>query len=218
MYSGHHGINVAIADDHPALLIGIKHELAANRMLNIIGAASDSTQLISILDEHECDVIVTDYAMPGGKYGDGTSLLTFIKRRYPNIKIVVFTMLDNPAIISDLLRNDINCILSKSDPVQHIAYAIRAAYSEKKYFSPATDEIVKRLNVNPDKIDYLYGLSKREIEVIRMYVAGYTINQIAEKLSRSKQTISAQKQNAMKKLGAINEPDLIKVAIEIGLL
>lgn len=211
-------IQVMIADDHPALLIGLKHELTASPIINLVGAVPDSTQLICLLDEHSCDVLVTDYAMPGGRFGDGTPLLTFIKRRYPSLKIVVYTMFDNPAFVRDLVRHDIRCILSKSDSVQHITYAIRAAYADKSYFSPTVKQIVQRLEVNPDEMGNLRALSKRETEVIRLYVAGYTINEIAAQLHRSKQTISSQKQRAMQKLGVEREPDLFRYALEAGLM
>lgn len=211
-------IRVAIADDHPALLIGIKLELATSPMLELVGSASNSTQLISILDQYPCDVLVTDYVMPGGQFGDGTTLLAFIRRRYPKLQIVVFTMLDNPAIIRDLLRHGIRCILSKADPTQHIVQAIQAAYADKSYFSPTANEIVQRLEIDPNEIGRLQELTKRESEVIRLYVSGLTVNQIAEQLNRSKKTISTQKQRAMEKLGVVREPDLIKYAMEIGLI
>ncbi|WP_433737447.1 response regulator [Pseudomonas putida] len=211
-------IKVVIADDHPAVLIGMKHVLATKRTLDIVGSATDSTQLMSILDQHSCDVLVTDYVMPGGKFGDGTPLLALIKRRYPKLKVVVFTMLDNPATTRNLIQHGISCILSKADPTEHIVCAILAAYADKSYFSPLIDEIVQRLGINQDTNDSLPALSKREAEVIRLYALGYTISQIAEQLHRSKQTISSQKQRAMQKLGIQREPDLFKYAMEIGII
>jgi two-component system, NarL family, captular synthesis response regulator RcsB len=61
-------------------------------------------------------------------------------------------------------------------------------------------------------------LSQRESEVISLYVGGDTISAIAEKLARSKQTISTQKVSAMRKLGIENDADLFKYAIELGLV
>lgn len=211
-------LNIVIADDHPALLIGIKHELSKFEKLKLVGLASNSTQLISILNSTPCDVLVTDYVMPGGAFGDGISLFNYIKLKYPLLKIIVFTMLDNPATIRDLLRHGVTCIISKADSVENIMHAIRATHANKSYFSPTTDEIVQRLNLNHDELGNFQKLSKRESEIIRLYVSGYTITQIAEQLHRSKQTVSSQKQRAMQKLGVVREVDLLKCAMEIGLV
>jgi two-component system capsular synthesis response regulator RcsB len=59
-------------------------------------------------------------------------------------------------------------------------------------------------------------LSKRESEVIRLYVSGMRINDIAVQLHRSKQTVSSQKNSAMKKLGIASDADLFKYALEVG--
>ena len=61
-------------------------------------------------------------------------------------------------------------------------------------------------------------LTKREFESVRLYVSGLTVNEIAGRLHRSKQTISSQKTSAMKKLGIVREADLFKYAMETGLL
>ncbi|MCW3477994.1 LuxR C-terminal-related transcriptional regulator [Neisseriaceae bacterium JH1-16] len=66
--------------------------------------------------------------------------------------------------------------------------------------------------------DNLPALSRREIEVVRLFVSGLTINEIAARLHLSKQTVSAQKVSAMKKLGLQREADLYRYAIEVGLL
>jgi len=115
-------IRVAIADDHPAVLIGIAHELAALASIEVIGTARDSSELIALLDAQPCDVVITDYAMPGGAYGDGATLLSHIRRRYPHLHVVVFTMMENPGLVQNMLALGIDCVVSKADPTQLIPY------------------------------------------------------------------------------------------------
>ncbi|MEA9982701.1 LuxR C-terminal-related transcriptional regulator, partial [Herbaspirillum sp. RTI4] len=62
------------------------------------------------------------------------------------------------------------------------------------------------------------GLTPRELEVVRLFVAGMTVNEIAGHVHRSKQTISSQKNTAMKKLGIERDADLFKYALEFGFL
>ncbi len=91
-------IRIILADDHPALLAGLTHELAKLPTLEIVGTAEDSDSLVELINTTEADVLVTDYVMPGGKYGDGMGLLAYIRRARPKLKTLVFTTLDNPAL------------------------------------------------------------------------------------------------------------------------
>ncbi|HEB0688926.1 TPA: response regulator transcription factor, partial [Pseudomonas aeruginosa] len=99
-----HSIRVMVADDHPAISLGISYELSRNNSLEVLGQVSNSTELIAQLNEHVCDVAIVDYTMPGGKYGDGLALLSLLRRRYPGLQLVVFTMLNNPGLIRAILK------------------------------------------------------------------------------------------------------------------
>ncbi|MDN7471042.1 LuxR C-terminal-related transcriptional regulator, partial [Burkholderia orbicola] len=67
-------------------------------------------------------------------------------------------------------------------------------------------------------VDQKRELSAREIEVVRLYASGLTVNEIAERLSRSKKTISTQKARAMEKIGVEKDIDLLRYAIENGIV
>nr|WP_230945174.1 response regulator transcription factor [Burkholderia territorii] len=204
-----------MADDHPLLLAGLAHELARAGTIRLVGTARNSTELVALLETDPCDVVVSDYAMPGGEFGDGIALFSFIRRRFPAIRLVVLTMLDNPGVIRTLLANDISCILSKSDATDHLIAAIYAVLANGRYFSPTTAAIIQ--TITPAGA-LTHDLSPRETEVVRLYASGMTINEIAERLHRSKQTVSTQKSSAMRKLGITRDPDLVKYAVEAGLV
>lgn len=211
-------IRLIIADDHPAVLLGTKHVLDTVSTVNILGSARNSTELISLLDSQPCDVLITDYAMPGGEHGDGIALFEFIKRRYPELKIIVMTMMDNPALLRTLISHGVSCIISKSDDASHLIPAVHVAYSGGTYFSPTISEMMPGLGVEEPGSTVGQELSTRELEVVRLYVSGLTVNEIAERLHRSKQTVSTQKNSAMRKLNLERDADLIKYAMETGLL
>jgi two-component system capsular synthesis response regulator RcsB len=206
-------IRVAIADDHPAVLIGIAHELAASDTIRLAGTARDSSELIALLDAGDCDVVVTDYAMPGGAYGDGATLLSHIRRRHRHIGIVVFTMMDNPGVVQHMIELGIGCIVSKADPLPHLLQAVYAAAADRRYFSPTIDAALAEACAGGTR-----ALSQRESEVVRLFVSGMTVNEIAARLNRSKKTVSAQKISAMKKLGIARESDLYQYAMASGLV
>lgn len=210
-------IRVVIADDHPAVIEGIRQSIAVST-IEIMDTASNSTQIIELLDKGVADVLVTDYAMPGGDFGDGLPLFEFILRRYPDIRIVVMTMMDNPGVLRTLISLGVRCIISKSDDASHLIPAIHIARSGAQYFSPTVNTIVQTLDKPPSADGKAVSLSKRESEVIRLYVSGAKINDIAAQLHRSKQTVSSQKSSAMKKIGVTSDADLFKYALEVGLV
>lgn len=209
-------IRVIVADDHPAIVEGLKASLGGHSTVSVTATVANSTELIPALNTHPCDVLICDYSMPGGEFGDGITLFSFLRRRYPNTRIVVLSMMDNPAVIRSLLKLGIQCILSKSDSTGHVLPAIHGAYADGRYFSPAMAKIVWQLDVEePDTTKR--ELTAREAEVVRLFVAGQSINEIAATLRRSKQTISSQKSNAMKKLGIASDTDLIKFMLGVEL-
>jgi len=209
-------IRLLLADDHPAVIAGVSAAVEPVSDISIIGTACNSTEAVAFLDHQPCDVLLTDYAMPGGDYGDGVPLLSFLIRRYPALRIVVLTMLDNPAILSGIVATGVQGVLSKSDDVEHIVQGARLAMQGKTYFSPTMQAIF-------DTTRNLQGpgmrpLSQRETEVVRLFVSGLSIGEIAQRLHRGKQTVSTQKMMAMRKLGIEREADLFRFALEMGLV
>ncbi|AOJ77521.1 response regulator [Burkholderia ubonensis] len=203
-------VRVMVADDHPASALGMSQALAGSSTIRLLGTVSNSTDLVEMLDAQQADVLVLDYVMPAGKYGDGLALLSFLQRRYPALRIVTITMIDNPSVLRAIHRQGVSCILSKSDAISHLIGAVHAAYVGANYVSP----VVKQLLTCTEAPTGARTLTAREIEVVRLYGAGLTVGEIAVQLHRSKQTISSQKSSAMKKLGIVRDADLIRYASE----
>jgi len=209
-------IRLLLADDHPAIIAGVKFAIGKTDGVEIIGTSHSSTDMVAFLDRNPCDVLVTDYAMPGGSYGDGIPLISFLLRRYPGVRVVVLTMMDNPAVLSAIAATGVQGVLSKSDDLSHIVPAVHAAMQGQTYFSPTARAILdaSRETQGPGT----QALTRRESEVVRLFVSGLSVGEIAERLHRSKQTVSTQKNSAMRKLGLEREADLFRYAIETGLV
>lgn len=203
-------VRVMVADDHPASALGMSQALQGNSTIRLVGTVSNSTDLVAALDAQQSDVLVLDYVMPGGKYGDGLGLLSFLQRRFPALHIVTITMIDNPSVLYAIHRQGVSCILSKSDAISHLIGAVHAAYVGANYVSPYVKQLLQDIDTTP----IARALTTREIEVVRLFCAGYTVGEIAAQLHRSKQTISSQKSSAMKKLGIVRDADLIRYADE----
>jgi len=211
-------IRLMLADDHPALLSGIKHDLSVVPTLELVGEAADSGQLVKMLESRPCDVLITDYAMPGGEYGDGLTLLSYLRRTWPALKIVVFTTIENPAITREIAKLGVHSVLSKAHDTSHLISAVHAVFAGATYFrAPARDAEDAVPDPSLAKNPRAQTLSTRETEVIRLFVSGMSVNEIADQLHRTKQTISAQKTRAMRKLGIDRDADLFRFAYESGI-
>lgn len=205
-------IRVALADDHPVIRLGVQSALEEAPALHCIGAVADSTQLVDLLQREPCDVLVTDYAMPGGAHGDGLELLDYLHENFPQLRVVVMTGLDQPALLHQLDARAVPGIISKGDDLQHVQAAVMAVYAQRRYLSPSVAELLQRRERRR-----VTALSAREQEVVALFISGLSVAEIALKLGRKKQTVSTQKINAMRKLGAESDAELHTFAVDLGL-
>jgi two-component system capsular synthesis response regulator RcsB len=211
-------VRVAVADDHPTLLAGLQHLLSGFKWVSLVGMATSSTELVELLGGQPCDVVVTDFSMPHGRYGDGLSLLRFLKRRFPAIHLVVLTGIESSVVMQGILDVGAVGIVSKSDDLQHLESAVRMAHAGEQYLSPFAKQIIDQAIAHTSSSSSSPQLSKREAEVLRLYAEGLTISKIGERVGRSNKTISAQKMAAMKKLGLQHDADIFKYALAHGLV
>lgn len=207
-------LRILIADDHPAVLAGIESVLEDKNEIQIVGRARNSTEIISFLRQNECDVLVTDYSMPGGTYGDGMAMLNVIKRRFPRVKIVMLTMVESISIMKSLTSQGICRIVHKTDSLGSLLPAIYAAYTDGQFVSPVASKLLG--GEWHGSIRTPMELSKREEEVLLLFVSGMTVSEIARKLYRSIKTVSSHKIAVMNKLGVHKDIDLIRYGIEMG--
>ncbi|MFS1539011.1 MAG: response regulator transcription factor RcsB [Candidatus Phlomobacter fragariae] len=199
-------LNVIIADDHPIVLFGIRKSIEQIEGINLVGQFEDSTSLINNIAKLNADILITDLSMPGDKYGDGITLIKYIKRHYPNLSIIVLTMNNNPAILSTVLDLDIEGIVLKQGAPADLPKALSALQKGKKFTPENVSKLLKKVSANG------YGdkrLSPKESEVLRLFAEGFLVTEIAKKLNRSIKTISSQKKSAMLKLGVENDIALL---------
>jgi two-component system, NarL family, captular synthesis response regulator RcsB len=211
-------IKVIIADDHPVILFGAAQALLKFPEIEVIGQARQSTELIQLLQKSPCDVVVSDLAMPGGQYGDGMPSLGYIGRQFPTVRIVVLTMLENPALLKRLREVGVTAVINKSDDLSHIGLAIVHVMRGQEYIGPSVRLALDSMGLSASGQQRDVVLSKRELEVVRLFVSGMTITEIAAQLKRSIKTISTQKNTAMRKLGIERDSELFQYAQSNGLL
>lgn len=208
-------LRIVLADDHPLVLAGIRDLLDTVPNLEITGAVSSSTELISHLEHTPSNVVVTDYSMPGDDaYGDGMRLVQYLIRRHPGLHIVVLTMVSNPMIISALYDAGVAAVVLKRDNLTEIMTALETLHAGRKYYPPgfqrdgAADERSKFIG------ERINSLSPKEFEVLRHFIRGESMMQVADALKRSVKTVSGQKISAMRKLNVRTDQELIAFCVE----
>ncbi|HDZ8130341.1 TPA: transcriptional regulator RcsB [Escherichia coli] len=207
-------MNVIIADDHPIVLFGIRKSLEQIEWVNVVGEFEDSTALINNLPKLDAHVLITDLSMPGDKYGDGITLIKYIKRHFPSLSIIVLTMNNNPAILSPVLDLDIEGIVLKQGAPTDLPKALAALQKGKKFTPESVSRLLEKISAGG------YGdkrLSPKESEVLRLFAEGFLVTEIAKKLNRSIKTISSQKKSAMMKLSVENDIALLNYLSSVTL-
>jgi DNA-binding CsgD family transcriptional regulator len=126
-------------------------------------------------------------------------------------------MLENPGLLKRIRELGVLGVVSKRDDLAHIGSAVRSVMRNAVYIGPAVQQSFDTVGMAPQQHALTAVLSKREFEVVRLYVAGSTIKEIALALSRSIKTISTQKSAAMRKLGVERDSDLHQYALSHGL-
>lgn len=206
-------IRIVIADDHPVILAGVREALGAEPGIEVVAGAEDSTALVDALSRSAVDVAVTDFSMPGGQYGDGVALLGFLRRRFPQVPLVVLTAVGGAQVLASIESAGASAIVAKADPTAELVQAIHAAAQGQHYHSTDIRRQLERI-ARAGQV----ALTKREAEVLRLFAEGLSQTEIARQLQRSRQTISTQKSSAMRKLGLERSADIFEYAVTHGVV
>ncbi|MEZ2350458.1 response regulator [Caballeronia sp. RCC_10] len=209
---------LAIADDHPLVVLAIERFAANFPNVEVVSRSVDSTELDDALAKNECDVAVVDFYMPGGRYGDGVKLIQHIADRYPDVRIVVLSRTDNAALVKEALDAGAHAFLSKEDRLDLLYVAIVSAIANETYLGPAIRRTLAVANVESRARFIRQRLTGRELEVIERYARGSNVTEIAKDLARSVKTISAQKCAAMRKLDLATDADLYRFIADSDLI
>ena len=212
-------IKVVLADDHPIVLMGVSELIERDERYQIVGQAQTSTELIEQLHRLQPDIVVTDYSMPGDEtYGDGVKLIEYLIRHFPEVKILVLTMLTNNLILSRLYDLGVGGIILKNGDLNEIPLALGALAKGDKWHSKAGQgaaSVVERSDAVQARIA---SLSVKECEVLRRFASGMSVRDIAHSLNRSVKTVSSQKVSAMRKLDVENDHALLTFCISMSLI
>jgi two-component system capsular synthesis response regulator RcsB len=206
---------ILVADDHPAIALAIRNVLECEMGWEVCDDVTTVDDLIRGIATYQPNVVVTDYHMPGSVAKDGLRMLNSLRRAQPMPSIVVFTMMTNAMILRAMVDLPVQGLLLKDSPLDELVKALRRVERGLRYIGKSAAAILAQARAfypYSDEGGLKRPLSVRETEVLRLYLTGKSVTQIAGVLSRSVKTISRQKNCAMQKLGATNDRELFDYA------
>lgn len=195
-------LQIILADDHNIVRYGIRLAVEASGVAQVVAEAATSDELIAVVQAQTCDVIVTDFSMPGAKTRDGIALIDRLKRLCPGVPIIVITALRNAAILNKLIAKGVKAIVEKAGGFNELHCALVAASQGRVYLSPGLQTLLAGVSLVGGRVGREATLTTAELEVVRMFAYdGLTPTEIARRLNRSVKTVSAHKKRAQQKLG-----------------
>jgi two-component system, NarL family, invasion response regulator UvrY len=190
---------------------GLRHILASEPELNVVGEAADGNELMAKLGATPADVLLLDVTMPGARF---PTLLANLKARYPTLRVLVLSMQPEDQFAARALRDGAAGYLSKQRSSQDLLEAIRKVMRGGTYVSPSFAEHLAATLGGRMPAGRHGALSDREHEVLRLIGAGKTGAEIAAELSLSAKTISTYRTRILRKLGLRTSADLIRYALQ----
>lgn len=164
-------------------MAGMEFIAGSTSAIDLVGVSRSPVDLIASLSRQNCDVALIDYSIRGNGHMEGLALLGYLRRTFPKVGLVVLTTHENPAIIRSILALDVSGVVSKFDDIGHIVTAIHASYGGGNYLSPTIKSGLDEASEGESWREW--KLTPREIEVIRLYPSGLSINEIAGQLNSS---------------------------------
>lgn len=203
---------ILLVDDHRILLDGVKNLLADSPAFIVTGAAATGREALELMKANEYDVMVTDYELPDLS---GLELIKAAKTVLPEMKIIVLSMHDDPAVVRELLKSGIQGYILKKDTHKTLTDALNKVMANKRFLSDEISDLLIHLAEEPEERG---ALTAREVEILRLISKEYSSRQIAEILFISERTVETHRKNILKKTGASNLVGLIKYAYANNLI
>jgi two-component system response regulator NreC len=204
---------VLLLDDHPVVTEGLRLLLDAESDLKVVGTAANLEE--ALVTPGVPDVIVADLVL--GASGAGATVAALLDR-FPDGRVLVLTMVDDPGAIHAALAAGAKGYLLKEAAAGDLVDAVRRVACGEDYLQPAVGVMLARARRGDTTASPPDLLSPRESEVARLLALGHTNAEIAELLGVSERTVESHRARLLEKLGVRTRAELVRRATELGLV
>jgi two-component system, NarL family, response regulator NreC len=208
-------IRVLVVDDHAVVRTGLRRVLDAEDGIETVGEAPDAQRAVFEAMEHRPDVVLMDVVMPGKSGIEGMPALL---QAVPDTKVLVLSMQDDPRYVREAFEAGASGYVLKEAADAEVADAVRAVAAGENYVHPALGAKLVAAEAEERRRAEHDPLSDREREVLRLLALGHTNQEIAQMLYISVRTAETHRAHIMQKLRLSSRAELVRYALEQGLL
>ena len=204
-------VRVMLVDDHAVVRAGYKRYLELDPGLQVVGEADSGELAYGMLAHTPADVVVMDLSMPGQ---GGLESMRRIMQRYPDQRVLVFTMHENAALVLQALRAGASGYLTKSMPPERMVEAIHQVMRGEQ---PISDDLASAVAEAEKESAPHLQLAPREFEIFRLLANGHTVDEIGPRLHLGTKTVANYQSSIRQKLGLHTPIELHQYAKRHGL-
>ncbi len=201
-------IRVLIADDHAVVREGLAAMIARRSDMQVVAEAADGAQAVELARVHRPDVILMDLRLPNL---DGVVAIAQIRSDRPQARVIVLTTYDDDEDIYRALRAGAMAYLLKDTPRDELLDTIRAVHAGQKRIPPDVAVKLAERILAPE-------LTERELEVLKLIVAGKSNKEIGAALSISEGTVKVHVNSILGKLGVNDRTQAVTAALQRGIV
>ena len=200
-------MKVLIADDHRLMLDGIRRALEDDGGFDIVAETMNGTQVLQLVSRTKPDLVLLDVRMPNM---DGLACLDEIRRRHPEIKVVMLSASTSQEMVETALRRGASAYIVKSIDPSDLASTLRQAVDGNVFSAYGVGDASDSSSAKAA------GLTDREISILKALARGSSNEQIAKEFWVAQQTVKFHLTNIYRKLGVKNRTEAIRHAYKLG--
>jgi DNA-binding NarL/FixJ family response regulator len=206
---------VLLADDHTIVAEGLESLLSDE--FDLVGSVRDGAALVEAAARLRPEVIVTDVAMP---VMNGLDAIHELRRRGIAAKVVVLTMHADPQLAHEAFRAGASAYILKHSAGDELIAAVREVLRGRTYVTPLLPADVQAAIPESDRRPAARSmrLTSRQRQVLKLIAEGRTMKEVAATLNVSARTAESHKYQMMQALGVRTTADLVRYAVQIGLV
>ena len=211
-------IRLLLVDDHQIVRAGLRMLFLAEDDLEIVDEVGSAEEALQAVSAVEPDVVLMDVALPGMS---GIEAARRIKEANPDVAVLALTMHEDEQYFFEMLNAGASGYMPKRAAPNDLVSAIRVVSQGDVYLYPSlakllVNDFLERSERGPESVAAV--LTPREREVLTHIAEGHTNREIAEALTISHKTVDRHRENIMRKLNLHSRVELVKYAIEKGLI
>ena len=200
---------VLLADDHAMLLGAFEKLLSAE--CDIVGQVADGRALVAAVEQVKPDVIVLDISMP---FLNGIEAGRQIKERFPSVKLVFLTMIEDSDLAADAFRAGASGYLLKSSAASELLTAVSEVMQGRSYVTPLVTEGLVGSLLHVDEHKAGRELTPRQREVLQLIAEGRAMKEVASMLNLTPRTVAFHKYRMMEQLRVKSTAELVQYAVK----